>query len=159
MPIELSPEQRFMDLSSELTGFTHFTLYGTGYAKKYFETAENIVGTDLMSELLQAFHAVIAQAGKDAVRKDSLLRAHILSHEKLGPIARNIIKMWYVAIWFELPRAWHDQFGPLANDDTFVVSTYAYPEGLLAPAVGAHPQAAKAPGYGTWADPPQILKL
>ena len=64
--------------------------------------------------------------------------------------------MWYVSIWFQLPAAWHESFGPAVNDGTFVVSTYAYTEGLLGPAVGAHVQGAKAPGYGTWANKPEV---
>lgn len=147
--------QRFITFSADLTGFAEFTLYGTGRAQEYFDTVQKVIGTELFKELLNVYRDVIDQPAD----KDSLLRTKILSSEKYGPIARNIIKLWYVSIWFELPADWREKFGPLVNDDTFVVSAYAYTEGLLGPAVGAHPQGAKPPGYGTWAYPPEIPKF
>jgi hypothetical protein len=36
------------------------------------------------------------------------------------------------------------------------VNESAYTEGLLWVAIGANPPGAKAPGYGSWARPPQI---
>jgi hypothetical protein len=158
MAIDTAHLQKFLNLSVALCGFSEFTLRGTGYAERYFSTVEDIVGSDTLSRLLEAFHKLTADAGADAERKDKLLRSRILSHEELGPIARNILKLWYVSTWFELPRSWRDKFGPLVNDRTFIPDPYAYPEGLLWPAVGSHVQGAKAPGYGTWAEAPQILE-
>jgi hypothetical protein len=79
----------------------------------------------------------------------------------LGPVARNIIRLWYVAIWYELPKRWKERFGGIDGempefDETYVVSPAAYTEGLLWRAIGAHPAGAKAPGYGEWAEPPII---
>jgi hypothetical protein len=84
------------------------------------------------------------------------LRREIFGDEKLGPIACNIIKLWYVGIWYQLPPAWTDAFDARPNDVTFMVSASACPEGLLWAAIGAHPPGAKAPGFGSWAAPPQI---
>jgi hypothetical protein len=66
--------------------------------------------------------------------------------------------------WFSGSHAinltgWGDKFGTLANDRTFIPFTYGYTEGLLGPAVGAHPQGAKPQGYDSWAEPPQILEF
>jgi hypothetical protein len=74
-------------------------------------------------------------------------------------VARNIVKMWFVGIWYELPREWTEAFGARPGNVTFVVSGTAYTEGLLWPAIGANPPGAKAPGYGSWAFPPQIPAL
>lgn len=156
MPINTASLQEFLNLSVELCGFSEFTLRGTSYAEKYFSTVEEIVGSNRLSHLLKAFEQLMAEAGADAEKKDRLLRSRLLSHEEFGPIARNIVKLWYVSTWFELPRSWRDKFGPLVNDRTFIPDPYAYPEGLLWPAVGSHVQGAKAPGYGTWAEAPQI---
>jgi hypothetical protein len=85
-----------------------------------------------------------------------LLRRDIFSHELLGPIARNVVKLWYAGIWYELPREWTEAFGTRENNDTFGVSAAAYTESLLWPAIGANPPGAKGPGYGSWATPPRI---
>ena len=71
-------------------------------------------------------------------------------------MARNLIKLWYVGIWYELPRAWIEAFGARAANITFMASAQAYTEGLLWPSIGANPPGAKAPGFASWVGPPQI---
>ena len=147
--------QAFITLSSELCGFSEFTLRGTGYADGYFATLVDIVGNKLVDELLAAY----AGLPQDPKARDKALRATILSDGRLGPIARNIIKLWYTSIWFELPDALYKTLDTQRENRRFIPFTYAYPEGLLAPAVGAHVQGAKAPGYGSWADAPVLLEF
>jgi hypothetical protein len=137
----------FLALSAELTAFSEFDLRGTGQAEAYRRVVADVVGEEVLGELLDAYQ----RAGD--------LRRDVLSHEKLGPIAKNLIKMWYAGVWYELPPEWTDTFGALENDVTFVVSPDAYTEGLLWPAIGAHPPGAKAPGYGSWTAPPRIETL
>ena len=84
------------------------------------------------------------------------LRRSILGDARLGPVARNIMKLWYLGIWYELPRPWIEANGARAANITFMVSAEAYTEGLVWPAVGANPPGAKAPGYASWTGPPQI---
>jgi hypothetical protein len=84
------------------------------------------------------------------------MRREVFGHEKLGPIARNIIKLWYIGIWEPLPQHWIERYGPLDTNTGFMVNESAYTEGLLWVAIGANPPGAKAPGYGSWAHPPQI---
>ena len=148
--------QDYLTLSSVLTGFSEYRLRGTGQAESYFLAMLQVVGEHVVAELAQAFRAVQQTAGEDETAKDKLLRAQILSHEKLGPIARNLIKMWYVGTWYQLPFDWHEKYGGSENDATFVVSAAAYTEGLLWPTIDANPSGAKGPGYGTWGDPPNI---
>lgn len=152
----LAMYQTFINLSAELCGFSDFTLKGTGYAKKYFETLLSVIGEKTVGDLLGEYDSIAQQTDLDSDQRGDLLRARILSDERLGPIARNIIKLWYVSTWYELPLWWRDKFGPCVNDGTYIVSPYAYPEGLLWVAVGAHPAGAKAPGYGTWTTAPEI---
>jgi len=146
----------FLALSSVLTGFTPFRLQGTGQAQLYFATLTTVVGEATVGELLRAHAGVAAQAGADAAALEQLMRRDILSHEKLGPIARNLIKLWFVGTWYQLPAEWRDAFGAPERDGTFVPSPNAYVEGLLWPTIGANPTGAKGPGYGTWAEPPRI---
>lgn len=148
--------QAFLGLSSAITGFSEFRLRGTGQAEAYLAAARSVVGDGPIDELLRRCDRIRADAGDDAERRDRSLRAEILSDEQLGPIARNVIKMWFVGTWYQLPRAWRDTFGNSERDVTFVVSPASYTEGLLWPTIGANPPGAKGPGYATWADPPRI---
>jgi hypothetical protein len=145
--------RRFLAFSAEVTAFSPFDLLGTGQAESYLASVTGVVGEGVLGELLDAYAAVDGEAGDD--RKARLYR-DIFSDEKLGPVARNIIKMWYVGAWYELPPEWTESFGALDGDVTFFVSPAAYTEGLLWRAIGANPPGAKAPGYGSWAAPPRI---
>jgi hypothetical protein len=153
--------ERFLAFSAEVTAFSTFELLGTGQAESYLASVTGVVGEGALGELLDAYRRVGSEAGSEAGsqagedRKARLYR-DIFSDEKLGPIARNIIKIWYVGAWYELPPEWTESFGARDGDVTFVVSPAAYTEGLLWRAVGANPPGAKAPGYGSWAGPPRI---
>ena len=151
-----APLDGFLTLSSVLTGFTRFRLLGTGQAQLYFSTLIDVVGADSVEELTRAFEGVAAAANGDQAALERQLRVDILSHEKFGPIARNIIKLWFVGTWYQLPADWRDLFGTPEHDGTFVPAPSAYVEGLLWPTIGANPNGAKAPGYGSWAEPPRI---
>jgi hypothetical protein len=156
--------QRFLAFSSEVTAFTMFDLQGTGQAESYLSTVIRVIGEDQLTELLDAYDRVMhstrgneaSQPGGQRNARARALRAEVFSSEKLGPIARNIIKLWYVGVWYELPPEWSEHFGMRENDGTFTASPQAYPEGLLWVAVGSNPPGAKAPGYGSWAGPPVI---
>ena len=148
----------FLDFSAAVTGFSRFDLQGTGQVSLYFTTIRGIIGGDIFGELLQTFHDLDVKAkseNDESILTDGL-NFEILVSGKLGPIARNIIKLWYVATWYQLPVAWREKFGARQNDTTFIVSPHAYPEGLLWPTIGVNPPAAKAPGYGTWSEPPSV---
>jgi len=139
--------QEFLELSAELCGFSLFALRGTGYAIGYYLTVEGIVGPEILQRLFEAFKKLPSGSAK---ARDEALRAQLLSNEELGPVARNIMKLWFVSTWYELPGAWHEKFGGCGNDRTFIPFAYAYPEGLLWPGVGSHPPGAKPTGYASW---------
>lgn len=146
----------FLQLSAVLTDFSEYHLLGTGQAELYYSTAVGIAGKGVVSELFQAFRRVESEAKGDPSALETGLRTAILSDEKLGPVARNLIKLWYIGTWYQLPGAWHERFGLAGDDKTFIPSPSSYVEGLLWTAIGAHPPGAKAPGYGTWTGPPVI---
>ena len=145
--------REFLDFSAEATAFTRFELLGTGQAEAYYTATEKVVGA-VLGDLLDAYARLEPGHGTDG--RKAALRREIFGHEKLGAIARNITKLWYIGIWYELPRAWTETYGALPNNVTFTVSGASYAEGLLWTAIGAHPPGAKPPGYGSWADPPTI---
>ncbi len=146
---------QFVAFSATLTAFTAFELYGTGQAQSYLTTVDDVVGTEIVDDLLGAYGNIADGFAKPGAL-EKRLRAEILSDPRLGPVARNIIKMWYVGIWYELPRAWADAYGARGKDYSRTVSPAAYTEGLLWPALGANPTGAKARGYGYWAKPPSL---
>jgi hypothetical protein len=71
-------------------------------------------------------------------------------------VARAVIKLWYAGMWFGLPPEWTDSFGAQTASEASTVTAASYQEGLLWRAIGANPPGAKAPGYGSWAQPPRI---
>jgi hypothetical protein len=153
---------RFLAFSAEVTAFSMFQLRGTGQAESYLATIKDVLGESVVTELLDAYAAIPSADKDDAAacqRRTQRLRQDIFGQDKLSPIARNIIKLWYIGTWFALPTAWNKSYGPLEKNLDFVVSTSSYIEGLLWPAIGAHPAGAKAQGFGSWAQPPNIPRF
>lgn len=144
--------QGFLECSAELTGFSVFDLRGTGETEAYFDTCTSMVGDEVLAELLQAW----GKLDEKGEARSGAIRRAILGDPKLGPIARSIIKLWFSGTWCALPRAWEDAYGMLRENTTFAVRPSSYPEGLLWKTIGANPPGAKAPGYGSWAEPPRI---
>lgn len=149
-------DNRFLAFSAEVTAFTVFELQGTGQADAYRNTVVDVVGGELLDELLDTYDSVRREEPQTRTER---LRREIFGDEKLGPIARNIVKLWYVGIWYQLPQSWTEAFGARPEDVEHMVcanSQPAYAEGLLWTAIGANPPGAKGPGYGSWVAPPQI---
>ena len=147
---------RFLDFSSVATAFTVFELRGTGAAADYLATVDRVVGTAVTDQLLDSYDRVTAEAGTAWESAQDTFRREILSDPLLGPVARNVVKMWYVGTWYSLPPAGAEAYGARSADVTFTVSATAYTEGLLWPAIGASPPGAKPPGFGSWTGPPRI---
>jgi hypothetical protein len=153
----------FLSFSEEVTGFSEFYLEGTGQVDLYFSILTEMLGEYTLQELLSTFDNIKMQS-KDNNEPSMLLtklNLEIFESEKLGLIARNIIKLWYVATWYQLPLEWQQKFGSneirrKEHTETFIASAQAYPEGLLWLTIGVNPPGAKAPGYGTWSDPPTV---
>jgi len=148
-------EERFIAVSAALTGFDAVELTGTGMTALYLETIEQWVGPTIAAELF-AF-------GTDPLPDDYVVRTRILADPRLGPVARNVIELWYNATWSPLPVAWYQanaaaipNLPDLANlPAAYIVSPEAYVESLVWTAANTHPMGAKQPGFGTWADPPK----
>lgn len=145
---------RFVQFSAAATGFSEFDLFGTGQAGEYYTVVEEIVGKKPLDDLLAVFEGVVQ--GAVSTPRDAALRQEIFSDPRLGPIARNVLKLWYLGTWYEMPTEWRAAYGVHLKDTTRVVSPIAYTEGLLWPAIGANPSGAKAPGYGSWQYPPKL---
>jgi hypothetical protein len=155
------PFEEFLLMSVDLTAFEETELLGTGLAHQYLTKVRAACGDEVVAALLEAHQAARADAAGDAGSYDSTLldralRHRIFSDDRLGPVARNVIKLWYAGMWYGLPPAWTDCYGAQTAAETSTVTAASYQEGLLWRAIGANPPGAKAPGYGSWAQPPRI---
>jgi hypothetical protein len=158
--------EAFLSLSVDLTAFEETDLLGTGLAHQYLAKVRAACGDEVVTALLDAHRAARADAAGaagspdrtvlDRDLLDRALRHRIFSDDRLGPVARNVIKLWYAGTWYALPPEWIDCYGARTAGETSTVTAASYQEGLLWRAIGANPPGAKAPGYGSWAQPPRI---
>jgi len=147
MKIKQSSLKDFLSLSVGVTGFEQADLLGTGMAQAYYQQLVGVIGEAIAKELW----AVARKLGKlsgDAL--DTAIRRELLASPKFGPVARNIIQLWYWGSWLELPQAWRSRYGTNPQDVTQFVSAAGYQEGLIWKVMQTHPQGAKQPGFGSW---------
>jgi len=135
---------QFIAISIALTGFSEAELHSTGLTQVYFEELALIVGRDIRTEFLAANHHDPAAA---------------LHSAKWAPLARNVIRLWYLGQWKGLPATWaKDEFGgtvprgynEFGRDVDRVISPQSYQEGLVWRAIGVNPPGAKQPGFASW---------
>ncbi len=148
----IDPLEDFVGLSAVLTGFETAELHGTGLVESHYKTILDILGERIFGRLLLTWRQIRESEANDV---DFDVRKKILENSLLGPVARNILVLWYTGNWNQMPGEWRDQYGAAAGDRTRVVSAAAYRQGLVWRAVLAHPPAAKQPGFGSWTPPPE----
>jgi len=140
----------FLALSQLLTGFDRLSLAGTGQTDSYLHLLDDVLPAGVLDDLLAAAGSLPEGAGREAA-----VGPAILDDPKLGPVARNVILLWYRGTWTALPDAWHAAYGSSPLDTDHVVSAAAYQAGLQWLAAGAHPAGALQQGYGAWGSPPE----
>lgn len=155
--------EQFVALSAALTGYDRAELHGTGMIDSYWLTLNQTLGGRVVGELLSAWMEVSGSGlevsggagGQNADAVEADLRQRILEDPKLGPVARNLVILWYLGQWSQMSAQWRERHGASAEDRSRVVSPGAYREGLVWDAIGAHPMSAKQQGFGAWALPPR----
>ncbi|QSX29395.1 hypothetical protein JYB88_14460 [Shewanella cyperi] len=130
--------QQFISLSVLLTGFNRFELLGTGQADNYFQLVQQ-----QCPDKLETLLALFSRAPAEPQPLNAFIEVQIMQSSELGPLARSLIKLWYLGQW-----------DSIKGDDSFIPSPQAYQEGLVWQAIHAHPQGAKQQGFGAWAEPP-----
>jgi hypothetical protein len=145
------PAKSFAKLSAALTGFREVDLWGTGQVQVYVNELLAIVGDDIVGRLLLASDQAL---GSKHPKK--ALKEQVLDDQDLGPVARNLITLWYLGQWAVLPQAWRNKHGASPLDSARVISADAYLSGLVWTAIGAHPMGGKPTGYGSWAQKPAV---
>lgn len=147
--------ENFVALSSVLTDFDAYTLEGTGQVDTYLYAVTAVIGEAKLDELTDIY-ARIAEEHKTTTALYTALRQQLLGTAYFGPIVRNMIKLWYTGMWYQLPTQWRLSYGAKLSDTTHFITDATYAEGLLWRAIAANPSGAKAPGFGSWQFPPNI---
>jgi hypothetical protein len=141
----MDPEQQlFLSLSAYLTGYRRVDLQGTGMVGEYFARVTTAIDHGCLKRLWSLTAELDGSGATGADEADSIVQREIMEDDDLGPIARNIIKLWYRGDW---P-------GGAANPGASYSSAQAYREGLMWRTMGSHPPGAKQPGFGSWSKLP-----
>jgi hypothetical protein len=130
--------EEFLELSVCLSGFDRLQLLGTSMTEAYLNELDAILTAELVDELCSEFRGL---PRGDAM--ESAISTRILTDPRLGPVARNIVVMWYCGKWKMLPQEWRAAYGASPRDRDHVVSAMAYLSGLQWTVVGAHPPGAR----------------
>lgn len=147
MDIAQDSLEQFLLLSVDLTGFEKVDLLGTGMAQVYYQQVVSVIGETLAAELW-AISASLAGLSDNELEK--AIRNELMASFKFGPVARNIIQLWYWGSWIELPQDWRSRYGTSPQDVTGFTGAAGYQEGLIWKVMDVHPQGAKQPGFGSW---------
>jgi len=147
MNIHQDSWKQFLFLSATLTGFDQAELLGTGLVQRHYRQVVDIIGEPIAQKLWAITRKLSRYTGE---KLETAIRSELMSSPKLGPVARNIIQLWYWGSWIELPQTWRDRYGTNQQDVTRFTSAEGYQEGLIWKAMATHPQGAKQPGFGSW---------
>lgn len=138
---------QFVALSSLLTGFPTSTLAPRldpiNLKQTYLDTVNKNAPPSTVARLLKTFNTI--QTSLPPEEWGLAVNCRILEDDVLGPLARQIIKMWLVGIWYDPPD--QSQTGE-------VVSMQAFTHGLLWQAIQAHPTGYSEFAHGYWGAPP-----
>ncbi len=149
--VVMADMQDFLKLSSVLTGYDGASLTSTGCAADYLRQLSAVAGDDLLTRLLTTGARIAAMRADDPKGAEAQTRKDIMSDLDLGPLARSLIKLWYLGQWEPMPQDWVARNGLKGADTARILSTLSYQEGLVWDAMGAHPMGAKQQGFGAWA--------
>ena len=139
-----------------LTGFAEIDLVGTGLTQPYLQQVTAAAGDAVCNDLWAAAASLAQRFPQPSAERDAAIRAEILASSRFGPVARALLKMWYLGRWEQMPAEWRQQYGTASADENRVISGLAYKQSLVWRACGTHPPGARASGFGTWADAPPV---
>jgi hypothetical protein len=143
----------FVGLSAVLTGYSSARLMPKidpiGLAKQYLEYLQTKVSCQILNQLLMTFEKIAAQPGITPEQLDREVEQQILNDPTMGPVARRIIRLWYLGIWYNAEP-------PDPTKGGKVISMNAYIRGLAWDAIQAHPMGYSEMSFGYWAAPPKM---
>jgi len=140
----------FVELSEVLTGFGWNTLAGdpelTRVKQEYFATVRRHVPAELFEALLTAYQGIVRGSERSRLEIEEEVTREIVADSRFGPVARNIVKMWYLGVWYNPPA--QSRYG-------YVVSSEAYRSGLVWQVMQAHPVGDSRLPFGYWTRLPE----
>ena len=110
-----SPLDDFVAVSAALTGYSAAELHGTGMAETYLAHVTAIVGEAFAARLWEVGHDVVHRAGHDLETEVGL---RLLDDPNFGPVARNLIVLWYTGQWVQLPASGVNATAPTPTTST-----------------------------------------
>ncbi len=137
----------FLEASAALTGYDVFTLRGTGLAREYFDHVVAAVGEQSLRRLCGLVCDPSTGRARPQKAITAAISAAISSGGAMDPLAQQVIGLWYLGTWNPDPTN--------SSSEAALVSGRSYVEGLVWPAIGSHPQAAKQQGFGAWSEEPR----
>ncbi|HLM67567.1 MAG TPA: hypothetical protein VK358_08580 [Longimicrobium sp.] len=142
----------FGRLSAVLTGFplerVAPALDPIGLPAQFLAWVTDRMGQPAVQQLLAVYDGIDQQTGGNLAQQGPPVQAKILADATLGPLARRIMRLWYLGTWYDTePPA-----GPFPTGQ--VVSMNAYTGGLAWDAMQAHPMGYSEMHYGYWSDVP-----
>jgi hypothetical protein len=146
--------QIFLELSSELTGYSTVDLEGTGLVDDYWKLVEHEV-TDQVADQLYVMAATVIGI-KNEAKRNHAMHINIVASPTLWPICTALINLWYLGQWSSMSVLWYQYYAhtgvppKVEPSRTFVPSAAAYTEQLSYRAAGAHPPGAHPTGFGSW---------
>jgi hypothetical protein len=149
--------QQFAALSEVLTGYGQETILPKldtqQQAEEYLKTlySPGLVPVASLKLLTDTWNNIATMPKTD---QEQQVKTQIMANTELGPIAKNIIYMWFLGIWYDLTVP----PGTFPNKD-FVVSSKAYKNGLVWNTMGAHPMGYSEGVFGYWSTPPVIPSI
>ena len=146
----LSSKDLFLEFSATFTGYSRAKLESTGLTEVYYNVINTIIDCEILGELWLEFEKIDDKHNTE--NNDAY--QHLLTDTKFGPVIKNIITLWYLGQWNQMPSHWRNQFGATAQDRDHIISAQSYKQGLVWQAMGAHPMGTKQQGFGSWSLPP-----
>ena len=140
----------FLDLSAGFTGFSEAELQGTGLVGTYYNVVNTIIDSNIIGEIFLEYQSLHG----NQINNTQPEYQSLLEDPKTGPVIKNIVTLWYLGQWNQMPLEWRNEFGASALDRDHIISARSYKQGLVWTAMGAHPMGAKQQGFGAWSLPP-----
>ena len=142
----------FGRLSAVLTGFPLArvapALDPIGLPAQFLAWVTDKAGAAPVQQLLAVYDGIDQSTGGDLAKQGPPVQAQILADATLGPLARRIMRLWYLGTWYDA----EPPVGQFPSGQ--VVSMNAYTGGLAWDAVQAHPMGYSEMHYGYWSGVP-----
>jgi len=145
----------FLSVSCTMTGLTALELQGTGLIDDHANLFVGMLAASGNSD--QFINAMLTLA--EAPDPSTAIPA-AMEDRFMGPLLSNLISLWYLGEWLQLPASWYVDGTPQPDVDTNTIpSPLAYAQAFAWRIAGAHPPGSRPTGYGGWALEPTLSDI